>query len=696
MTGSAVLGVDFGTSNTVAALRTPAGEARLVLFDGSPLLPSAVFADAGGRLIVGRDAQQRAAARPAAYEPNPKRHVVDGSLLLGEVEVPVVDAVTAVLRRVAVEAGGTADRTVLTYPVAWGASRRAVLVDAAAAAGLPDVTLVPEPVAGAAYFLASTPAGLVEGQTALVYDFGAGTFDASVVRRTDGQLQVLASHGLADAGGLDIDAALVAAIHAQLRPADPAWTRLHHPRTPADLRARLQLWDNVRAAKESLSRNGATFVHVPLLDTEVPLGREQLEALAMPILDRTVGAARAALREAGVTADALYRVGGSSRVPLVATLLHRQFGLPAAPVDQPELAVALGSLTAPHPPPQPPGPIAAPATVPADAAVHPVPADPLPEPSVAQEWPAAPAWAMVPHEPEPAPPGPTTGSGPAAAGPAAGPVVAGPGTAGAAAGPAAVGAAGAPGTVGAAAGPAAAGAAGAPGTVGAAAGLVARLRGLARPVPVAAAGGLLVVAALVVTLVANGAADAGDRAADGRSPSPAVTSRSASPSPGPSPTRASPTPAVPTGDLALALVKTGAPCHVGTWDDTAPGDVVIWVAVRGVVTGVIKSGSSGFGLRFAAAGIEGDVRYFDDDGDLNGITTSFDDNPGVSYGSLQLPAAKAPQVLGRKTIVTIVADPLKFVAETDETNNILQVQVDMPAKVTDHGYAEEAGCRVSA
>ncbi|MEV4141492.1 Hsp70 family protein, partial [Dactylosporangium sp. NPDC049742] len=118
---------------------------------------------------------------------------------------------------------------------------------------------------------------------------------------------------------------------------------MHHPRTPADLRARQRLWDNVRAAKESLSRQGATFVHVPLLDVEVPLGREQLEALAMPILDRTVGVALGVLREAGAVPDAVHRVGGSSRVPLVATLLHQRFGLPAAPIDQPDLAVALGT-----------------------------------------------------------------------------------------------------------------------------------------------------------------------------------------------------------------------------------------------------------------------------------------------------------------------------------------------------------------
>ena len=63
-TSGFALGVDFGTSNTVAVLRSPDGRARSLLVDGSPLLPSAVYADPGGNLLVGRDAIH--SARPRA------------------------------------------------------------------------------------------------------------------------------------------------------------------------------------------------------------------------------------------------------------------------------------------------------------------------------------------------------------------------------------------------------------------------------------------------------------------------------------------------------------------------------------------------------------------------------------------------------------------------------------------------------
>src|ERR1700754_4938546 len=89
------LGVDFGTSNTVAVARWPDGRARAILVDGSPLLPSAVYAEPGGALIAGRDAVHSARIDPARFEPNPKRRIDDGLVLLGERELPVVDLMSA-------------------------------------------------------------------------------------------------------------------------------------------------------------------------------------------------------------------------------------------------------------------------------------------------------------------------------------------------------------------------------------------------------------------------------------------------------------------------------------------------------------------------------------------------------------------------------------------------------------------------
>ena len=95
------LGVDLGTSTTIAMLQWPDGRVRPLLFDSSPLLASGVLLGLDGRLHTGRDAAHFARANPERLEPNPKRRVDDTTVLLGDTEVPVLELLTTVLRRVA-------------------------------------------------------------------------------------------------------------------------------------------------------------------------------------------------------------------------------------------------------------------------------------------------------------------------------------------------------------------------------------------------------------------------------------------------------------------------------------------------------------------------------------------------------------------------------------------------------------------
>lgn len=101
------LGIDFGTSNTAAVLDTADGRRQALLFDGSPLLPSSVFAADGGGLLVGRDAAHLARTAPERFEPSPKRCIDESTVLLGVAEYPVVDLMAAVFARVLDEARRT-------------------------------------------------------------------------------------------------------------------------------------------------------------------------------------------------------------------------------------------------------------------------------------------------------------------------------------------------------------------------------------------------------------------------------------------------------------------------------------------------------------------------------------------------------------------------------------------------------------
>ena len=212
--------VDFGTSSTCVAISVDGREPQVVAVDGQPLVPSAVFAAVDGTLFVGQEAERQAAIDPSRYEPNPKRRIDEGELLLGNTVIGVLDVVRAVLGRAVAEArrlAGNApvDVLVLTHPADWGAIRTRVLRQAAAGlAG--EVVLVPEPVAAAVFHAASH--AMADGAALAVLDLGGGTVDVSVVRRqaadadrghTVAGFAVLATHGDPNFGGADIDQMLL-------------------------------------------------------------------------------------------------------------------------------------------------------------------------------------------------------------------------------------------------------------------------------------------------------------------------------------------------------------------------------------------------------------------------------------------------------------------------------------------------------
>ena len=374
MSAEYLLSVDLGTSHTVAVVVWPDGRTRPLLFDGSPVMPSAVFLDEAGTIHVGRDAERLGPTAPERFEPNPKQRIGDGALLLGDREIPVTAAFAAILTRVArqcVEAVGGLPRAVLTCPAAWSEQRRSALHDAAAQAGYAPVRIVTEPVAAAYYYTVRLAHPIAPGQALSVFDFGGGTLDIAVVERArDGSFTVLADGGLTDLGGLDFDAALVARIGETVRQRDPElWKRLEQPGSATEMRDRRTLWDDVRGAKEMLSRSSVAPVTVPGLEQALHLTRGELDQLARPLLSRAVAETRRVVGLTGRAPDqlaGLFLVGGSSRMPLVSKALHEELGIAPTVLEQPELPVSEGAAVAvAGPAPLTPQSVASPPAVPA-------------------------------------------------------------------------------------------------------------------------------------------------------------------------------------------------------------------------------------------------------------------------------------------------------------------------------------------
>ncbi|MPY82332.1 MAG: type VII secretion-associated protein [Actinophytocola sp.] len=398
MTGVRALrvAVDFGTSSTCVAVSRHGEDPQVVVIDGQPLLRSSVYAAADGTLFVGQEAERQAAVDPSRYEPYPKRRVDEGELLLGTTVLPVTDAFRAVLSRAVGEArrfagGAEAGLLVLTHPADWGVVRTRTLRQAAA--GLAhEVTLLPEPVAAAVFHTAtfSLPDGQPGGPASLaVLDLGGGTVDVSVVSGDDqatAGFRVLATKGDPGFGGADIDQALLEHIGSRLTEADAdAWQTLMAGRELADQRRRRVLRQDVRNAKETLSRHAYADVPMPQPFADAHVTRQDLERLVAEPLGRTVALTAAAISEAGLRPEQLsgiFLVGGSSRIPMVGRLVHERLGVVPTTLDQPETVVARGALLSA--PATPRRVTAAPATV----------AQPRPAPQ-----PVAAPWQPPPGQP---------------------------------------------------------------------------------------------------------------------------------------------------------------------------------------------------------------------------------------------------------------------------------------------------------
>jgi type VII secretion-associated protein (TIGR03931 family) len=224
-------------------------------------------------------------------------------------------------------------------------------------------------------------------RTLAVLDLGGGTVDVSVVRGLPGDrapFQVLATRGDPSFGGADVDQLLLDHVGSLVASTDDdAWRKLIEGRELADRRRRRVIHQDVRGAKETLSRHAYTDVPMPPPFPDAHVTRLDLERLIAKQLDRAAELTVSAIADAGVKpADlaGIFLVGGSSRIPLVSRLVQQRTAVLPTSLDQPETVVARGALravgeeqakppparqTPPTPPPPPPAPQQAPVPPPA-------------------------------------------------------------------------------------------------------------------------------------------------------------------------------------------------------------------------------------------------------------------------------------------------------------------------------------------
>ena len=342
------LGVDLGTSYTAAAISRDGVLEMVSLGTRSLEIPSVVFLDPSGSLVVGESAERRGASDPARLAREFKRRLGDPApILVGGTPFSAEALMAAVLRSVIADVtarqGEPPAHVTLTRPANWGPYKQELFGHVPALADLGPSTTATEPEAAAVHFASTTR--IAPGQVVAIYDLGGGTFDAAVLRKTDDGFTTLGTpEGIEHLGGADFDDAVFEYVRRVL---GPAFSQLD-PTDPAVRTAAARLRMECVLAKESLSRDTEATIPVALpgLQTEVRLTRQDFEELVRPSLMTTVESLRRAVRSAKISPDeiaATVLAGGSSRIPLAAELITGELQLPVAVGTHPKHTVALGA-----------------------------------------------------------------------------------------------------------------------------------------------------------------------------------------------------------------------------------------------------------------------------------------------------------------------------------------------------------------
>lgn len=360
-----IIGIDLGTTNSLVGVVDSGFPILLADENGQRITPSVVGYRDGASPLIGWEALRAKAL-------SPERTISSAKRLLGrpfsdlspeeretisypvrddgrdhiEIDIGNESPVTPVdisaeilrhLKRAAEAALETAvRRAVITVPAYFNNSQREATKAAAEQAGLTVERIINEPTAAAlAYGLNK----IDDDQTVAVYDLGGGTFDLSILQMRDGVFEVISTAGDTRLGGDDIDLAIAAELAKKLELDSLS------PSETATLQAA------AREAKESLSESDSQIVRLPFFrdgkSYEHTFSRAEIEALIVPVIERTRPISRRAIAEAegkGVAKiDHFILVGGSTRIPLVREKIVRWFGHEPNLSQHPDEAIALGA-----------------------------------------------------------------------------------------------------------------------------------------------------------------------------------------------------------------------------------------------------------------------------------------------------------------------------------------------------------------
>ncbi|MGB9813251.1 MAG: molecular chaperone DnaK [Thermovenabulum sp.] len=343
-----IIGIDLGTTNSVAAYMEGGQPVVIPNAEGSRLTPSAVAFTKDGQRLVGQLAKRQAILNPERTILSIKRHMgTDYKVYIDGKAYTPQEISAMILQKIKQDAesylGEKITQAVITVPAYFTDSQRQATKDAGRIAGLEVLRIINEPTAAALAY------GLDKGedQIILVFDLGGGTFDVSILELGDGVFEVKATSGNNRLGGDDFDQRIIDYIANE-------FYKEHGIDLRKDRMALQRLKEAAEKAKIELSSMLETTISLPFITAdatgpkhiEMTLTRAKFEELTRDLVEATLGPTQQALKDAGLTPqdiDKVILVGGSTRIPAVQEAIRRFIGKEPCKGVNPDEVVAMGA-----------------------------------------------------------------------------------------------------------------------------------------------------------------------------------------------------------------------------------------------------------------------------------------------------------------------------------------------------------------
>jgi molecular chaperone DnaK len=369
---SKIIGIDLGTTNSVAAVMMGGEPVVIPSAEGERLVPSVVAVNKNGERLVGRVARNQAVVNPENTISSIKRfmgrryddpevqrakaHIPyrlskapngDVRVTLGDKEYTAPEISAMILAKIKRDAeaylGEPVTQAVITVPAYFNDAQRNATKDAGKIAGLEVLRIINEPTASSlAYGLDKR-----KNETIVVYDLGGGTFDVSTLEVGDGVFQVKSTSGDTFLGGDDFDQRIIDFLADEFK-------RDNNIDLRQDRQALQRLKEAAEKAKIELSTTMQAQINLPYITADangpkhldITLTRSKLEQLTGDLIQRTLGPIKQALSDANLKPgdiNEVVLVGGMIRMPAVQEVVRKEFSREPNKSVNPDEVVAIGA-----------------------------------------------------------------------------------------------------------------------------------------------------------------------------------------------------------------------------------------------------------------------------------------------------------------------------------------------------------------